>query len=477
MKKLDLFKSFKSKKFKYGGYATLMTAVVIAIVLIVNLVIEQIPLTMDMTQNKMFSLSDQTKKIIDSVEEDVELVALYETGSESPTVDEILQKYSNVSKNISYRTIDPIRYPQLVSEYQENGESLDTGDIIVKSGERNKIISRYDMYNYSQANQYGQQQVESLAVEQQITSAINYVTTEDLPVIYTIAGHDESSIGYDIRKQIGLENFEIEELNLVTQDAVPEDASILVINSPKRDISKDELDKIESYIENAGKAMIFLDYINVDMPNMNTLLKQYGLELQKCMVVEMDKNHYSTYPHVLVPEIQGHSVTSPLKTSDEVCIIPSSMGLGELDKKRRTVKVEPLLTTTDQSFGKTGENTKYEKEEGDIDGPFNIAVAVTDNRYEDNESIESKLVVVANARFINDQQFSAWSGNSDFVLNSINYLADREESISIRPKDLRVRPLTITASQSLIWAVVVIVIIPLAILLTGLFIWLRRRHL
>ena len=470
--------SFRVKKFKYGGYATLMTAVVISIAIIINLVVDQINWKLDLTQNQMFSLSDQTYKVLDNLKQDIKIIGLYETGKEDRVITEIIDRYQTRSKRVTFTTIDPERYPQLVAKYEKDGTSLTTGSLIVESGDRYKIINRYDLVNYSFSNAYNQPQAQSLAVEQRLTGAILYVTAEELPVIYMLEGHGEDSLAYDIIKQLEIENFTTENLNLMTQDEVPEDAHALVIFSPKRDLTKEEEEKLRKYLENEGRAIFIMKYLGEELPNFQALLKSYGVTIDRSMVVEGDNNMHAGNPLYLVPKLESHTILSPLKTSQMYMLVPGAQSIQILDVKKRSLKIEPLLVTSENSWAKTNmESTTIEKEEGDLEGPFNIAVAITDEVYEDNKKKETKLVVVGNADFLSYNLISQVPGNANFLLNSLNWIQDREESISIRPKSLTVPRLNINASQQLILAGVVIILIPLIILASGFIVWLRRRHL
>lgn len=476
--------SFKSKKFKYGGYATLMVAVVIAIAIIINLIVDQIPWELDLTQNQRYSLSEQTNNVLDNLKQDVKIIGLYETGNENKTVLdktvlEIIERYQRRSKRVSYTTIDPERYPQLLTKYQKDDTSLSPGSLIVESGDKYKVINRYDLINYGYNQYSGEFYAQSLAVEQQLTSAILYVTAEELPVIYRLIGHDEDSIPYDLRKQLELENYTIEDLNLITQESVPEKAHALVVLSPKRDITKEEAEKIRKYLENQGRAIFFIQNLNRELPNFEALLKSYGVALERAVVVEGDPNMYFPgNPLSLIPKMESHSILNPLKSAQMYVFAPRSQSIKELDIKRRTLTIEPLLVTSDKAWAKTNlESTTIEKEEGDLEGPFNIAVAITDKIYEDNETKETRLIVVANTNILNSSLISQVPGNANFVLNSINWLRDREEGISIRPKSLLTSYLRISASQQLIFSGVVVILIPLIVLASGLTVWLRRRHL
>jgi len=471
--------SFKNKKFKYGGYATLMTAVVIAIVIVINLVVDQIPWKVDLTQNQMYSLSDQTYKVLDNLKQDVKIIGLYETGKEDQTIMEIIDRYQRRSKRVTFSIIDPERYPQLVMKYEKDGSALRTGSLIVESGDRFKVIDRLDLINYSYNQYSGQWHAQSLAAEQRLTGAILYVTAEELPVIYRLVGHGEDSLPYDVLRQLDLENYTVEDLNLVTQEAVPEDAHALVVLSPKRDITQDEEQKIREYLENDGRAILFIQNLHEEMPNFESLLRSYGVALQRAVVIEGDtRMHSPGNPLYLIPNMESHTILSPIKSGQMYMFAPRSQCIQVLDIKRRSIEVEPLLVTSDKAWAKTNlEATTIEKEEGDLEGPFNIAVAITDKIYENNELKETRLVVIANTNVLNSQIISQVPGNANFLLNSLNWLRDREENISIRPKSLTVPRLRISAYQQLIFSGIVVILIPLIVLASGLTVWLRRRHL
>lgn len=171
MKKTDgktnrrkILDSFKDKKFKYGGYATLLTAFVLAILVVINLVVDQISFKLDLTENRMFSLSDQTEKIVKKLDQEIRIIGLYQTGQENRMFDEILQKYRKINKNISITYIDPVKNPTFSSKYTKDGTNLREGSYIVESDERFKIIDYYDLFNI-RADQYGNTRAESLALE------------------------------------------------------------------------------------------------------------------------------------------------------------------------------------------------------------------------------------------------------------------------------------------------------------------------
>ena len=203
--KKNIMDSFKDKKFKYGGYATLLTAFVLAILVVINLVVGQIPFRLDLTENRMFSLSDQTEKVLENLDQEIRIIGLYQTGQEDPRFDEILQRYRRLNKNISITYIDPVKNPTFSSKYTKDGTNLREGSYIVESDERFKIIDYLDLFNL-RSDQYGNTHLESLALEQRVTNAIQYVTADKLPVIYTLEGHMEQSLPIQLKQQMELEN-------------------------------------------------------------------------------------------------------------------------------------------------------------------------------------------------------------------------------------------------------------------------------
>ena len=276
--KLNILQSFKSKKFKYGGYATVMTLIVIAALIIVNLVADLVPVRIDLTSNKMYSLSEQTEDVIANLEEDITIYFIGEPSTKNVMIDEIVQRYARLSNHIHTDFMDPVRDPITAQKYTKDGGQLSNGNLLVEQGEVFRIISQYDMYNFSQDQSTGQSQVESLAVEQRLTSAILFVSGAEMPVAYQLEGHGEVALNYNTTKQMELENFDSQTLNLLGLDEVPEDADLLIINGPQRDLSEEELAVLDKYLSNNGKAIFMVDLLIQALPNFQTLFQTYGIQ-------------------------------------------------------------------------------------------------------------------------------------------------------------------------------------------------------
>jgi ABC-type uncharacterized transport system involved in gliding motility auxiliary subunit len=176
-----------------------------------------------------------------------------------------------------------------------------------------------------------------------------------------------------------------------------------------------------------------------------------------------------------------HAITSSLRSSDLPVLYPRSQAVTQLDTKRRTITIEPVLTTSDRAWGKVDlKSQSNDQTLADRKGPFNLVVAVTDKDERDSE-IESRLVVGGSSYVLYpDRAFGlplTGPGNTDFVLNSLSWLEGQKELISIRAKSLIQLPLRMNQLQFFLFAGIAVILVPVLVLGSGLVIWLRRRHL
>jgi ABC-2 type transport system permease protein len=477
--KLNIGNSFKSKKFKYGGYAAVLTAIVIAVVIVLNLVVDQLNLKLDLSQKKMFSLSEQTVGILKELKTDVKIIGLYETGKENLMVKEILSRYNARTNKIKVEYVDPVLHPQYARQYTKPGESVSQGSIIVTSGNKHRIISGHDLYNYSFNQQTFQQTRQSLAAEQRLTGAIMYVTSDKNPVVFSLKGHNEESLPYEIIKMMEDENYTFEELNLVSGEWKYESGDILSIVSPKRDISPEELKKINDFLAAEGRLVLLMDYVEGDMPNLAKLLETYGVNVQKALVLEGEARNMVQNKWFLLPDMKDHSIVNPLTSARLPVIIPYAQPISEIKVRKSSIKIEPLLSTSNKAYGRVDtSNQTLEKIREDMDGPFNVAVAITDKLDESNPNKTAKMIVITSSGMLNSAFTQASNGgNIDFFMNSMNWLVDKEENVSIRPKSLAVDRININMAQALIISGLVVIVIPLLVAISGIIVWLRRRHL
>ena len=225
--------------------------------MVLNLVIQELPTSireLDLSSEKLYTIGDQTKEVLDNLDKDVELYLIAQEGTESSDIQRLLERYEERNEHITVEQRDPAVYPTFTQQY--TSDSVNNNSIIVVCGDKSRVVDYSDMYETSINYQTYTQETTAFDGEGQLTSAINYVISEDMPILYTLEGHDEISMSTNMTETIQKANIEIQSLNLLTQDAVPEDASCLLIYSPATDISEDEAAKIINYLENGGKALI-----------------------------------------------------------------------------------------------------------------------------------------------------------------------------------------------------------------------------
>ena len=486
-KKQAFKESFKSSKVKYGGYATIVTVVVVILLMGLNLLVDQIPGSIDLTQNKMFSLSQQTYDILDNLDQDVRIIGLFAAGSEVTQIDAILNKYADRSAQVTLSYVDPVKNPAFAQKY---GDDISANDFIVETDTAYRVVKYNDLFNYTMNQQTYQQQLDSLSVEENITSAIQYVASGNLPKMYMIQGHAEQALNGNVMSKVDISNYEVEDLTLATQESIPDDADILVINGAQSDLTEYEVDLLRDYLANEGNLAVFLDVYTKDLPNLDGLLRSYGVAMQDCFVIETDPNHIgSNTPVYLWPVIESHEITDPIIDSGYQIGIYLAKGLEVLDQRRDTLDITPLLTTSADAYGET----EYEAIESldnlapptadDIPGPIDLAVAVTDTWYTDNVAHTSHLLIGSSTQIIQTISFGGYGslspqpGNVDFFMNSLAWMTGNESGISIRPVDLKLSPLPLTRSQIFVYTFIAVILIPLAALGSGIYIWLKRRHL
>lgn len=475
MKKLNIKKSFKSNNFKYGGYSTLVTVLVLAILIAVNVVAGKLNIKKDLTQNKLYSLSDESYKIINDLKSDVKIYAFFESGSEDKNVEAVLDKYKAASKKIAVEYKDPLKNPEITQKYSTSQQEVSSNSIVVESGSKFKVIDYYDLFDITY-DESGNASASTFKGEQQITNAIVYVTSNTQQTLYTLSGHEEKDFSDTIANQLQTENYSVKSINLMEKDAKLDKGSLLAIVSPTRDISKDEEKKIKDFLNAGGRAAFFMDITKEVLPNFQDLLSSYGVKLQNALVIEGQTDMIVNQPIDLLPEMQSHDILNSLKDSKLPVCIPVAQGISEVGLKRSTLTIEPLLKTSSNSWAKVNLNaTTMVKEANDIQGPINVAVAITDDNQ--TSGVTSKLVVVGGTTFMEDSVNSVTKGaNLDFVMNSFNWLQDKKDSVTIRPRDLTSSTIMMSTLQKLLLSGVVVILIPAVVMIIGITVWVRRRH-
>lgn len=471
---LALFLTVQLLQKKHGTYRASMVVFACVAAVLVNLTAGKLPsqyLKYDVSDQKLFTTGDQTAEIVKGLDEDITLYLIAQQGSEDATLQELLDRYAGLSSRIKVETKDPVLYPNFVSQY--TSENLSENSVLVVGQNRSKAVDYYDIYQYSMDYSTYSSSLSSFDGEGQITSAIAYVTAEDMPVVYTLTGHDEAELSTTVTSSIEKENIELKSLSLLTEEAVPEDAKAVIIYGSISDISEDEKNKLEAYMEQGGQIVMLLGYTDKDTPNLDSLLGDYGIALADGLVLEGDSQHHlPNYPYYLLPDIQSSAYTSDV--SSRYVLLAFAQGMTEAADISEDLTYESLLTTSAKSYSKTNlESENLDQEEGDIVGPFDLGAVVTKTIDEDTEA---KLIVFSSETLLDEQVDSMVSGgNSTLFLNVMSQLVDHESTVSIEPKSMSTEYLTVPAGSAIFWGILTIILIPLLLLATGGIIWFGRR--
>ena len=469
--------SFRTRAFHAGGYSLAAAAVVIAIAVVVNLVAGALPASwtrIDLTDTGLYSLSSQTQQIVSGLEDEVTVYWIVQDGYEDAALEQLLARYEGLSDRLTVEARDPLVYPSFAQQY--TSETLYNNSLIVVCGDRSRYISYYDIYvtDYSSYYTTGTTSTE-FAGEGELTAAINYVTSDDLPRVYTLTGHGESGLPAELEGAVEDDNLELAELSLLTQEGVPEDADALLIYSPQSDLSSGEAEMILTYLQGGGKLLLVTDYTDADMPNLMGLMEEYGASLADGIVIEGDSSHYlQGYSYYLLPDVSTHAITSPISEGGYYVLMPIAQGIQVADELRDGLTVNQLLTTSDQAYAKPDgySITTYDKEEGDIDGPFALGVAIS----EEVEDGETGIVWLTTSQmFSSSDPWTAASANTDLFLNALGWMCEQEDAVSIRAKSLSTEYLTVPASSASTWSLILVAVVPLAFLACGAYVTVTRR--
>ena len=465
--------SFQNKYFRIGGYSTLITVAVIAVAVLINLIVGKLPANItkpDTSSNGIYTLSDQTKEIVRALNDDITIYLIASTGSEDGTISELIDRYAALNSRIRIVKVDPVLNPNFTAAYSDS--SVPENSLIIESSRRSKIVENSDIYvvSYSMGSNYSIQTSTSFAGESAVTSALDYVCSDEVARLYVLTGHGEAALGDAMKGYIGNDNVDIRDLSLLASDGVPADASCLLVNAPTTDISAEEAEMILTYLKNGGAAILITGYTDGSpMPHLFSIGEYYGIEAHNGLVVEGGSNNYYRYPYYLLPKVGSHEIVSSLSSDNFYTLLPYAMGLTAMETMPRTsLKVTPLLYTTASAYLKTGTFETVEKADGDLQASFSVAMAASESK--------TKLVWFTSPYIVDENIDQAVSGgNSTFFLASLTWMCGKASSVAIATKSMQVAALVMTEAESTLWSVIVVGVLPVAILGAGLYVWSKRR--
>lgn len=460
--------------FQGGSYSLAVTAIVLAILVVVNVLVSVLPTSMtwfDISATQLYSVTSNTKSVVSALEKDVTIYWIVQADQEDQIIQNLLSKYESLSDHITVEKKNPDVYPTFTQQYTD--ETVDNNSLIVVCGDKSRFISINDIYLY-EADMYTYSYSSSFDGEGAITSAIDYVVSDELPQLYLLEGHGEEDLPETFSQQLEKENVEVNTLSLLTVDEIPEEADCLMIYAPASDISQEEKDMLADYLAGGGKLLVMAGPVEEgSLDNLCGLLSDYGITVNEGIVVETDREHYAFQtPLVLMPDLGESDITASLAEENYYPIIPVAQGL-TVSEDTAGATVTQLLTTSEAAFSKLDgyEMTDYEQEEGDIQGPFALAVSVECGS-------GGEMVWFSSSAFLNDVYNAYSSGaNVNLTMNALSDLIGEREAMAIRSKSLDYNYLTISDSTASLLKVTMIGVFPLLYLAVGIGVVLRRRRL
>jgi ABC-type uncharacterized transport system involved in gliding motility auxiliary subunit len=451
---------FTGRSGKLGTNTAVLVIAVIGILGIVNFLGYRHHKRFDLTAEGLYSLSDQTRKIVANLPKDVKVIKF--DKREDPTLRDLMAEYKGAGRRISYEFVDPESKPEIAKQYKVTA----FGETIVAAGDRQEKL---------ESGKTG---------EQDITNAILKVTREKLKTICFTEGHGEKAMsgteadGYGaVEKGLKNENYETKSINLISSNQVPAECAVLVVAGPKKALFPQEAAMVGKYLDEGGKAFLMLDPETdlshpVADPGFGDVLKAWGIQLGNDTVIDtsgVGRLFGMGAAAPLVGNYGSHAITKDMTRTATFFPFVRSVKSGEAASG---VSATELLKTTGNSYAVSelkGTEVKID-ESKDKKGPISLGVAAS-KRVGDKEA---RLVVIGDSDFAANG-YVGRSANGDLFLNAVNWLAQEEDLIAIRPKSTTSRSVTMSESQQRIFFWFAVALLPLLVMGTGTYVWWKRR--
>jgi len=475
----DIGEMFRRRQARYGTLATTSVLIVLAILVAVNYIGKQQNKRWDLTENKQFSLSPQSRDVVAKLDAPVEIMGFMPPADQPANVNafrDLLQEYAGLSNQVKLELIDPDRNPSVAAQ----NEVRAYGEVVIRHKGRTERVTSTQ--------------------EQDITNALIKAVSGQARTIYFTQGHGEKDPtatevpGYnEAQESLKRENYTVEKLVLAQQGAVPDNATIVVVAGPRVDFLPGEVETLEKYLGKGGKLLLELDSPAPNespAPNLVALAKKWGIDVGTDLVLDetgMGQLFGGSAETPVVADYPSHAITSRLDVMTAFRFVRSVTPVSGGNEGHTA---QTIAQTSARSWAESDLKSLYDRKQpthddkgGDKSGPVSIAAAVSapvgEAKPEPEGAAsapkpETRIVVFGDSDFASNMLFKA-GGNRDLFMNTIGWLSQQENLISIRPKAPSDRRLTMTAGQqnAVVWFSLLVV--PVAIFGTGVYTWWRRR--
>lgn len=460
----------KKSRWKEGSFLTMLSLIFIAILVGINLIVHRFPLRVDLTESRKFSLAEQSRKIVQGVNQDVRIVAFFQEAQQNKKkAQDLLDLYVQSNPRIRYQFIDPDRQPALAQQYGIRNY----GSLVVESAGRTQNANTAD--------------------EEGITSALLRLQQQKAKKVVFTTGHGERSSRETQREGLSLargllekENYQVEEVNLLAGAGVPTETAALVIAGPRKPFFPQEVEDLKRFLAGGGHILLLLE------PFQDAGLQDWlaGLGVTPETNILIDRVSRAFGGDFLIP-LAGEYGTHPITQKFNVAtFFPTARSLELAAQPPPGIAYDILVKSSKASWGETN-RAKMEKGEAAFDssqdkpGPLILAALVTSGSpgpggpTEEAKGGEVKpkpgrLAVFGDSDFAGNGYFNL-AGNGDLFLNTINFLTEETQLIAIRPAKSPVKPLSLTAAQGQVLFWVPMVFLPLGLILAGVVVWQKRK--
>lgn len=478
-------KLFKSQTSKNGSYSVGLIAVMICIVVVINLIAGQLPeniRNIDISDNKIYEITKTSKKLLKDLDKEIDITVYAEKKSTDERIKTFLKKYAALSDKIHVEWVDPIQHPSALTE--NNAES-DT--MVVKCADTDKAttiafsdILVTDDYSYYTS---GSSTASEFDGEGQLTSAVNYVTSSESGKLYYTTGHGEATFSSAVTDLLGKNNMEEEELNLIMKNEIPEDCDLLFVNAPTSDLSEAEKDTILAYMKKGGHVFIVLGDIEGEAPNLDAVLKEYGMQRADGYIADMERSYQGNYYYIF-PNVTATGDLADGMSSGMVLLV-NAHGLTLTDPARDTISVQDFMTTSENAYAVTEDSqqkgsyvlgaiatetiSSENEETGDDTGDE------ADTSSDSSDETEARLTVVSASSMIDSQVTDSFSSleNLTLFMNAVSANFEGVENLAIASKSLQITYNTMQYAGPI--SILMIFGIPLMIVVYGFTRWWKRR--
>lgn len=484
--------SARTAQRKNGLMSTGMIAMVVAIVVVFNLAVGQLPASLrqfDLSTTKIYEITDTSRDYLAQLDQNVKLTVVAEPDKVDHRISHFLEIYTALSDRLTMETVDPVAYPSVLTEYDCEANSI----VVECEGKEQRYVIPFDDIlepDYYSYYYYGQMTYTKFDGEGQLSSAIDSVVNSTSYKLCRLTNHGEAELGTELSQQLTKSHFAVEELSLLLEGKVPQDCQVLLINQPKKDLSQKEVEWIRTYLKSGGQVSLILGSQDFAHPNLDTLLKEYGLKLTGGYAGDTQRYYTSGRSYLtFFPELDVDSEMAGTLTTDDLALVNQALAMEQVDPARESITVSPFLSTTEKGLSVISE-TDYQEGKYIVGATASEVVGekTTDaTEEEETDSLEdaeedteliSRLTVFTASSLVDDEinsQFGDAVCNLTLYLNTLTCAVGMDSNISIPSKSLEAVTNTITNAGS--WSLLYLVILPLAALIAGFMIWRRRRKL